>query len=85
MKKAFQLFAIVVFLFPLLTWAYDWEQEESGAEREVHLNRARSYAGGADEQELKVQNVLPNPPRSPSGMNLMKSINAETDDESNSE
>ena len=70
---------------PVLTFAYDWEEEEGGqVEREIQLTRNRNYPGGADEQDLKVQKSLTQASRSPeTPTELIKRDDAEVDDHSN--
>lgn len=80
MKNAIHIFSVLLLLSPQLTWAYDWEEEEGGGEREIQINRVRNYAGSADEQDLKVLKSIPNPPRSPDGVELVKRADAEPDD-----
>ncbi len=69
----------------MLTFAYDWEEEGgSGSgtvEREIQLTRNRTYPGGADEQDLKVQKSLTQASRSPeAAAELIKREGAEPDD-----
>lgn len=80
MKLAFLIFYMALLFAPVVSFgAYDWEEEEVG-EREIQLNRVRNYVGGADEEDLKVQKALPNPPRAADGVGLVKREDAEPDD-----
>lgn len=82
MKTAVHIFSVLLLLSPQLSLgAYDWEEEESGSEREIQINRVRNYAGGADEHDLKVQKTIPNPPRSPDGVELIKRADAEPEEQ----
>lgn len=88
MKITFQIFSLLLLLVPQLSFAaagdYDWVAEESG-EREVQVSKNRNYAGGADEQDLKVQKYLAPPSRSPDAVVLEKRADAEVDDHSPTE
>lgn len=83
MKIAFQIFSVLILSAPMLTWAYDWEEEEGGqVEREIQLTRNRNYPGGADEQDLKVQKSLTQASRSPeAAAEMIKREGAEPDEE----
>lgn len=83
MKKLFQIISVLILVSPVLTFAYDWEEEEGGqASREIQLNRDRSYPGGADEQDLKVQKNLTQATRSPEvATEVFKREDAERDEE----
>lgn len=84
MNLRFQILSLLIILVPQLTWAYDWEEEVNGS-REVQQAKTRTYAGGADEQDLKVQKYLAAPTRSPDATVLEKRADAEVDDHSPTE
>jgi hypothetical protein len=52
---------------PLSDDREEWDQEVEATAGTLDKARNRFYAGGRDEQELKVQSVLPNPNRVPEG------------------
>ena len=86
MKRAFKIFSVLILFGPLLSFGasgdYDWEAEEGGGEREIQLTRNRTYPGGADEQDLKVQKALTQASRSPeAAAELIKREGAEPDEE----
>ena len=84
MKTVVQILSFLLFFFPLMAWSYDWEEEESGVEREIQLTRNRNYPGGADEQDIKVQKYLNQPSRSPeAAAEVVKRVDAEVDDHAN--
>lgn len=89
MKISVKIFSVLILSFPMLSFgapgAYDWEAEEGNqTEREIHVTRNRSYAGGADEQDLKVQKSLPQPSRLPQAApQLVKREGAEPDEDAN--
>ncbi len=85
MRRAFQLLSILSLIFPSMSLAYDWEEEEGGqVEREIQLTRNRTYPGGADEQDLKVQKSVTQASRSPEApTEVFKRDDAEVDDHAN--
>jgi hypothetical protein len=90
MKIVFQIFSVLMLSLPVVALAYDWEEEEggpgNGAEREIQLTRNRTYPGGADEQDLKVQKSLAPVARSPeAAAELVKREGADEDDHSANE
>lgn len=82
MKRTFLSVAVIMLFVPQISFAYDWEEEEGGVEREIQLNRNRNYPGGADEQDLKVQKSLTQATRSPEvATEVFKREDAERDEE----
>lgn len=87
MKRTFRLLSILLVLSPAMALSYDWEDEVGGpgngtAQREIQLTRNRTYPGGADEQDLKVQKSLTQATRSPvAAPEVTKRDDAEPDEE----
>ena len=83
MKIITSVFSLVIIFGSQLTWAYDWEEEEIGRvdRSAIQAQKTRSYLGGSDEQELKVQKILVVPSRSPDGgAEMVRRADAEPDD-----